>query len=160
MISYIVLTPPGGPDRDHRSTLFIADKIAWWALLLPWIWLLAHRMWLAGAMVFVSEVAAGLLMQQSGLGLAGWLASLAIHVLVAIEGRNLYIRHLVRKGWSVAGLVTAPELSTAEEMFFASLPEPIATPLPALSDWAKPNSSKIPGWDAPALGLFDHTGAR
>lgn len=160
MISYTVLTPPDGPDRDHASTLFIADRFIWSALLVPWIWLLSHRMWFAAFFVFVSEYIAIFLMRQPGLGTAGLLAVLAIHALVALEGGNLHIRHLIARGWRVVGQIAAPNLATAEEMFFASLPEPAVTPLPSAADWAKPNSSSTKGWNAPALGLFDNTGAR
>ncbi|MGF9566372.1 DUF2628 domain-containing protein [Neorhizobium sp. JUb45] len=160
MISYTVLTPPDGPDRDHASTLFVADRFVWSALLLPWIWLLTQRMWFAAFVVFVSECMAIFILRQSGLGTVGLLAIIAIHALVALEGGNLHIRHLIARGWNVAGQITAPDLATAEEMFFAGLPEPVATPLPSAADWAKPNSSSTSGWNAPALGLFDNTGAR
>jgi hypothetical protein len=160
VISYTVLTPPEGADRDHASTLFVADRFVWSALILPWIWLLSRRMWFAAFVVFVAECLAIFLMRQPGLGTAGLLAILAIHALVALEGGNLHIRHLIARGWHVAGLETASDLATAEEMFFADLPEPVAAPLPSTADWAKPNSSSTQGWSAPALGLFDNTGAR
>jgi len=160
VISYTVLTPPGGADRDHASTLFVADRFIWSAMCLPWIWLLSRRMWLAAFVVFVAECLVIFFMQQPGLGTAGLLAILAIHALVALEGGHLHIRHLIVRGWHVVGLETAPDMATAEEMFFAVLPEPAATPLPVASDWAKQNSSSTQGWSAPALGLFDNTGAR
>lgn len=160
MISYTVLTPPDGADRDHASTLFIADRFVWSALLLPWIWLLSRRMWFAAFVIFVAECHAIFLIRQPGLGAAGILTILAIHALVALEGGNLHIRHLIGGGWHVAGLETAPDLATAEDMFFAGLPEPVEMPLPSASDWAKPNSSSTQGWSAPAFGLFDNTGAR
>ncbi|MGE7370476.1 DUF2628 domain-containing protein [Neorhizobium sp. NPDC001467] len=160
MISYTVLTPPGGADRDHASTRFIADRFVWSALLLPWIWLLSRRLRLAAFVVFVAECFAIFLIRQPGFGTASLLAILAIHALVALEGGNLHIRHLISGGWHMAGMEIAPDLATAEEMFFADLPEAVATPLPAASDWAKPNSSSTQGWSAPALGLFDNIGAR
>ncbi|MDP9840718.1 hypothetical protein J2T09_005506 [Neorhizobium huautlense] len=160
MISYTVLTTPGGADRDHASTLFVADRFIWSAMLLPWIWLLSRRMWFAAFVVFVAECLAIFLMRQPGLGTAGLLAILAIHALVALEGGHLHIRHLIAGGWSVAGQIAAPDLATAEELFFANLPEPAETPLPPASDWAKPNSSSTQGWSSPAFGLFDNTGAR
>ncbi|MGG2478320.1 DUF2628 domain-containing protein, partial [Rhizobium sp. BR5] len=39
MTSYLVLEAPNGPDRDHKTTRFIADRFVWLALIAPWLWL-------------------------------------------------------------------------------------------------------------------------
>ena len=57
MTSYLVLEAPGGPDRDHRTTRFIADRFSWLALLFPWLWFAIHRMWWIAVSVVILQVA-------------------------------------------------------------------------------------------------------
>jgi hypothetical protein len=157
--SYLVLTPPGGADRDHRSTLILADRFSWTALLFPWIWLAWHRLWLTALAVFVIQVASGILIDMPGLWLAGTLLGLAINLLVALEGRNHYANSLLRRGWTLEAVISARDLQTAEDIYFSGLPQPETRPLPSSADWAaKAKQPPSPGWQGPALGLFDHGG--
>ncbi len=159
MRSYLVLTPPGGPETDHRSTLFLADGFSWMAFLFSWIWLVWHRLWIAGIVALVLQVGSGVLLGMSGFSLAGLLLGFAIHVLVALEGRNHYGNFLIRRGWTLEGVISAVDRQTAEEIYFSGLPQKEAQPLPSAADWA--NTTKQPpvsGWQGPALGLFDHGG--
>ena len=159
MRSYLVLIPPNGPDRDHRSTLFLPDGFSWAALLFSWIWLVWHRLWIAGIVVLVLQVASAALFAMPGLWLAGALLGLATHVLVALEGRNHYGNSLIRRGWTLESVISAVDRQTAEEIYFSSLPQPAEQALPPSAEWA--NKSKQPpvsGWQGPALGVFDHGG--
>ncbi|SFB54709.1 Protein of unknown function [Rhizobium sp. NFR07] len=159
MRSYLVLTPPGGPDKEHRSTLILPDGFSWAALLFPWIWLIWHRLWIVGILVFLVQGAAIALLAVPGFALAGALLGLATSLLVALEGRNHYGNSLIRRGWVLERVISAPDLRAAEDIYFSSLPKPAQQPLPSPSDWAK--HAKTPpasGWQGPALGLFDHGG--
>lgn len=158
MRSYLVLTPPGGPEKDHRSTLFLADAFSWLALLFAWIWLIWHRLWIAGIVALVLQVASLLLLGTSGFSLAGLLLGFAIHVLVALEGRNHYGNSLISKGWTLEGVISAVDRQTAEEIYFSGLPQKETQPLPSSADWAKTKQLPVSGWQGPALGLFDHGG--
>ncbi|AYD03152.1 DUF2628 domain-containing protein [Neorhizobium sp. NCHU2750] len=160
MRSYLVLIPPGGAEKDHRSTLILPDGFSWTALLFPWIWLIWHRLWVAGLVIFLLQAASGVLLGISGLWLAGTLLGIATSLLVALEGRNHYGNSLIRRGWTLEDIITTVDRQTAEEIYFSSLPEPTASPLPSPADWAK-NTTQPPaatGWQGPALGLFDHGG--
>jgi len=157
--SYLVLTPPGGPEKDHRSTLFLPDGFSWMALLFAWIWLIWHRLWLAGIIALVLQIGSVLLLGMSGFFLAGLLLGFAIHVLIALEGRNHYANSLARRGWTLESVISATDLRTAEEIYFSGLPQPETHPLPSSSDWAnKAKQPSVSGWQGPALGLFDHGG--
>jgi hypothetical protein len=157
--SYLVLTPPGGPDREHRSTLVLPDGFSWLALLFPWIWLIWHRLWIAGVIAFVLQMASGMMINIDGLWPAGTLLGFATSLFVALEGRNHYANALVRRGWKLEGVISAVDRQTAEDIYFSDLPQPASSPLPSSADWAK--QAKQPpasGWQGPALGLFDHGG--
>jgi hypothetical protein len=157
--SYLVLTPANGPDRDHRSTLVLPDGFSWAALLFPWIWLVWHRLWIAGIAIFLLQAASGVLLGMPGLWLAGALLGFATSLLVALEGRNHYANSLMRRGWVLQEVISAADRQTAEEIYFSSLPQPASSPLPSSADWANTKQPAVAtGWQGPALGLFDHGG--
>lgn len=123
MTSYLVLEAPGGPDRDHRTTRFIADRFSWLALLFPWLWFAIHRMWWIAVSVVILQVAAGQVSRLDGLGVVGLLLTITAGLIAGFEGRNLLQRHLIAKGWTLKDVIVARDLSTAEEMYFSNLPE-------------------------------------
>jgi hypothetical protein len=123
MTSYLVLEAPGGPDKDHASTRFIADRFSWLALIAPWIWLAVHRLWLAAIATVLLQIIASVIAISDGFAPVGLLTGLAIALLVAFEGRNFTVRHLVAKGWTMKSVITAPDLGTAEDLYFSQLPE-------------------------------------
>ena len=158
MRSYLILTPPGGPGEDHRDTLVLRDGFSWLALLFPWVWLLWNRLWLAAAGAFLLQGLGGFLMRMPGLEIAGALLAFAISLLVALEGRNYRCEALIRRGWTLDSVVSAPNLDTAEEIYFSGLPEQEAQPLPASPEWAKRAKTSGSGWQGPYMGLFEHGG--
>ncbi len=159
MRSYLVLIPPNGPDKDHRSTLFLPDGFSWAAFVFSWIWLIWHRLWIAGIVALILQVGSALLLGTSGFSIAGLLLGFATHVLVALEGRNHYGNSLIRRGWKLEGVISAVDRQTAEEIYFSGLPQPETLPLPSSADWAnKAKQPPVSGWQGPALGLFDHGG--
>lgn len=161
MRSYLVLTPPGGPDRNHRNTLVLRDGFAWIALFFPWIWLLWNRLWIAGLVIFLVQGASVYLMSTPQFSLAGTLLGFAASLLVALEGRHYRSEALIRRGWTLDAVISAPGLDAAEEIYFSGLPEPEKQPIPASAEWAKQLAAgQSTGWNAPGLGLFDHHGGR
>lgn len=156
MRSYIVLTPPGGPETDHGSTLLLADRFSGLAFLFPWLWLFWHRLWGAGMAALLVQIGSGVLLQAPGLAPAGLLLGLALSLLIGFEGRQYYSEALVRRGWAVASIVFAQDRPTAEEVYFSGLPQPEKHPIPALSGWAPQANAPSSGWRSQGLGLFDH----
>ncbi|OAE36966.1 DUF2628 domain-containing protein [Agrobacterium tumefaciens] len=143
MTSYLVLEAPNGPDRDHKTTRFIADRFVWLAFFAPWLWLAINRLWLATAIVVIAFFAAGQISTFAGFEPAGILFGLATGLITALEGRDFLVRHLIRKGWTLTSVVSAPDLSSAEDIYFSGLSEnadaveqmsqPVWTPSPQKS---------------------------
>jgi hypothetical protein len=154
--SYAILTPPGGPLPDHRSTLVIADRFSWLAFLFPWLWLFWHRLWLAGIVALLVQIGSGFLMQIPGFAPAGLLIGLAVSLLAGLESRNYYSNALGRRGWTVEAIAFAQDRQTAEEIYFSSLPQPEKQPMPVSSDWAPQGKPLSDGWRGQAPGLFDY----
>ena len=123
MTSYLVLEAPNGPDRDHKTTRFIADRFVWLAFFAPWLWLAINRLWLATAIVVIALFAAGQISTFAGFEPAGILFGLATGLITALEGRDFLVRHLIRKGWTLTSVVSAPDLSSAEDIYFSGLSE-------------------------------------
>lgn len=137
MTSYLVLEAPGGPDRDHRSTRFIADRFSWLALFFPWLWFAVHRLWWVAASIAVLQVAVGQISGIDGYAPIGALFAVTAGLIAGLEGRNILVRHLVSKGWAIRTIVTARDLATAEDIYFSDLPE---------SETAKANTIPQPEW--------------
>lgn len=121
MTSYLVLEAPNGPDKDHVSTRFIADRFSWLALIAPWIWLAVHRLWLAAIATVVLQIIAGIIATSDGFAPVGSLTAVAIALLVAFEGRNFVARHLMGTGWTLKSVIAAPDLGTAEDIYFSQM---------------------------------------
>ena len=122
MLTFTVHEPPNPPaDRVDRaeSLVFVKDGFSWSALLFGPLWLLAHRLWwpLLGYVV----LAGGLQAVQWLTALdRGWLtfATIALHLLVGLEGGALRVRALDRRGWQNLGAVTGKTLAECERRFF------------------------------------------
>jgi len=123
MTSYLVLEAPNGPDRDHKTTRFIADRFVWLALVAPWLWLAINRLWLAAAIVVIVLLLAGQVSILAGFEPVGILFGFAIGLVTALEGRDFLVRHLIRKGWTLTSVISAPDLSSAEDIYFSGLSE-------------------------------------
>ena len=160
MTSFLVLTPPGGPDSGHTRTRFVRDGFSLPAFLFPALWLMSKRLWLPGLIVLVLQGLAGMLAEQPGMFFAGTAAAIALSMLVALEGPSLIAAILERKGWTLAGVVVADDLDAAEEMYFNDLTTVPAPPKPPAPDWNALPSSSSARTGGPALGLFDFHGGR
>lgn len=158
MRSYLILTPPGGPEPDHRSTVVLKDGFTWEGFFLSWIWLLWHRLWLAGLVVLVLQIASGVMLQMPSLMPAGAALGLALSLLVGLEGRNYLSESLVRRGWVLDAVLFAQDRQTAEEMYFSGLPAPTPSPMPNTTDWATGTKGVQGTAQGPGLSLFDHGG--
>lgn len=161
MASYLILTPPGGFDRDHARTRFVRDGFSFLAFLLPVLWLLWHRQWLAAVAALLLQGIGGALMSRDGFGPAGFTVLFGTSLLAALEGKRLYADGLIERGWTPEALVSAPRLANAEDMYFAEADDASTTDIPTRF----PDIPARPGSPAgrsggPAIGLIGYDGGR
>ena len=149
MASYVVMQPPRG--GEERAVL-VRDGFRFWAFVLPFVWLLVHRLWIEAGLV----IAAGLLIAAASayfdLGPVATVLSLGLGAIIGMEAASLRIEAMRRRGWREWGVVEAENAHDAEVRFVAEAAGDVAPddtpPAPAL---ARPVPPRRP---SPALGLF------
>lgn len=158
--SYLILTPPDGPDRNHDKTRCIRDGFSWLAFIFPVFWLLGHRLWLAAVTAFLLQGLGGQLLEIKG----GWPAGIAVlfglSILTALEGRNLHISNIVAKGWTLEAVVSADSVDTAEEIYFSSIETPRKESVTPRPQWDGDPGKGPTGGGSTAMGLFGFDGGR
>ena len=127
MAFYTVLTPPhdpliGSADQQGR-TVFLKDTFVLSAFIFTGLWLLSKRLWLAFAIFLAVWAAIGFGGRAIGINPMGLvLAQALIGLFLGLEGHALQEHKLLRKGWSLAGIVEGKDIDTVERRFFESLP--------------------------------------
>ena len=128
MRSYVVMLPAaaaraGGTPRPEDWRL-LPDGFSKLALVFPVLWLLVHRLWLAAGLAFLvpaaASLAAGVLPADGAtLALVYPLVSLAVGVVVGMEGRAAVIARAERRGARTVGVIEARSRAEAEDKLAA-----------------------------------------
>ncbi|TCM54822.1 uncharacterized protein DUF2628 [Rhizobium sp. PP-F2F-G48] len=164
MTPFLVYLPPGA-RRDSPDAVFVADRFAWPAFVFPAFWLLFKRQWIAGIAVFILQGAMTMAGGLADAALAAILLELALRLLVALEGPTYLAHRLEKRGFTLAAVLPAPDLKTAEAMYGATLDDLAndpALPLPRLgpSFGFGQNGARAIDPANPGFGLFDTYGSR
>ena len=156
MASYLILTPPDATDRDFEKARFIRDSVCFTAFLFPVLWLLSKHLWFFAVAAFLVQAIAVKLIGMSGLAPAGIAILLAVHLYASLEGRHLLLSDLTAKGWDTDALIVAPNLGTAEEIYFAGMDNEITQDIPKATRDISGASRRA----GSALGLLGYNGGR
>ncbi|MGV1767098.1 DUF2628 domain-containing protein [Rhizobium rhizogenes] len=161
MASYLILTPPGGPDGNQDETRFIRDGFSWRAFLFPTLWMIYHRLWLHAAAAFLLQGIALELIRRPGFFAAGIAILIGVRILAALEGPNAVYRRLADGGWRTEGLVSAQNLAMAEEIHFSGI-EPKAQENIRANNWDIPSypNNNNSGHGGSTFGLPGYDGGR
>ncbi len=158
MASFVVMEPP--LDRPDDEAVLVRDGFHFFAFLIPFLWFLAHRLWIEALAALLVAMAIGWLGSLAMVG--GWAAifSLLFSIFVGMEAAALKVGALRRRGWREWGVVEAVNADEAELRYAA---EKVATedeppPIPAWSRSAAPAARRVDA--GPALGLLGMPGAR
>ncbi len=143
MARYVVMQK----GNDSASAEFIRDKFSLLALIVPHLWLLFHRQWLAAAAVIGIMVLGGLAAWQFNAPLLMLAVDLPVSIYVSLEGATLRIANLERTGWYEAAVAEADNNEEAEIRFFGALPDAPVSPRPVIataSNFAGSNAFAFP----------------
>ena len=146
---------------DNISKIeFIAERKSIWALLLPYLWLIYHKLWWE-LLAFAIYMIAPIFVAQQGAEVHAVILSYLPAVFLFLEGSALRCYRLERKGWHYLGVVEAENSSDAEFKFFKQyeFKSAIHTPTPSANESLalglesnhKPISPRI----KPTFGLFE-----
>lgn len=152
-------------DKDvearAESIRFVKEGIAWWALVFPAVWLFYHRLWivLIAYLVLVFAIAAGF--QAAGAPEpVGGIVTMAVSVLLALEGNDLRRWTLARKGFQLVDVTTGRDMEECERRFFEGwLPGQgrVVPPSAALTETPAAQPKGAAGGDG-VIGLFPEPG--
>ncbi|WOC16056.1 DUF2628 domain-containing protein [Pseudochrobactrum sp. MP213Fo] len=124
MASYIVLEPTDAAICKHKSacgdhTVFVRDEFSVLALILPFLWLVIHRLWWHALMIAVIGWGAfSMLGTYLSSPYAVAILSFLLSLFVALEGRNWYLAALRYKGYKEVAQINATDLWDAETVYF------------------------------------------
>ncbi len=106
MASHIVMLPPdGSPQSRAEQAVLVRDGFSWPAFLVPWLWLLWHRLWAEGIIVILLVAAFSIFGEMVGMGLASALLGLLVSIYVGLEGQAMRVAALRRRGYRQWGVV-------------------------------------------------------
>lgn len=121
MVSYLVHLPaearPGSADGLDRMVL-VKDRFHWLAFVVPLVWLLFNRLWLAFLVVLAASaaiaVATAMLGAPKGLTVA---LELLLALALGIFAAELRSQGLLRRGLVLAGVATGRDEDEAMRRF-------------------------------------------
>jgi hypothetical protein len=111
-----VRRPVLDPSRDIQ---FVAEGFSLFALLLPVVWALWHRLWWLAAAFFAVDVAVAFVLSASAVTpLVAAIVSLGLAVLIGIYANDLRRYALSLAGFCEEAVVTGNSRAQAERRFF------------------------------------------
>jgi len=157
MARFVVLEPPAKESAASEARI-LRDGFSVMAFLFPPLFLLWHRLWLAGAACIAASLAAAALAETVGQPLAGTALSAVIGLYVGLEGGALRIAGLRRRGWQERAAIEADGLADAEIRYAEmALEEHAEGEWP----WQAPPIQRLPPvrpGSVPALGMLAYPG--
>jgi len=115
---YTVHTHPAKPPED---AVFVKEGFCWPGLLIPFFWLIFRRLWIP-LMGFIAAVVLIAIVPATGLAGEGFTgpATLALHLLVGLEGNNLRRWRLKAQGYELVDIVVADNMGEAEIEYYTA----------------------------------------
>ena len=123
MPTYTVHQPPqrdSGPVSGPERFVFVRDGFRFWAFLLPPLWLLLHRLWLA--LVIYVALTVAMTAAFAFAGIPPWadaVASLLLGLLLGLEAGTVQRWTYARSKWAQVGYIVAEDEELAERRFFS-----------------------------------------
>jgi hypothetical protein len=104
--------------RPDAEPVLVREGFSWGAAVFGALWLLAHRAWIAGVLVFAAEFALTRLPPAYGSGL-----QLVLAWAIGLFGGDLCRWSLARRGYRLAHVIAARDADAAMARLFAGVPE-------------------------------------
>lgn len=165
MPTYTVHEPPPRKNESVASPerfVFVRDGFHFWAFLLPPLWFVAKRLWLALFLYVIVTVALEFGMAWANVPSTGRvIVEVMIAIVIGVEAATIQRWTLQRRKWKTLGFVVAEDEELAERRFFAAWMQGAAA--------YDKSAESVPVYAAPVLrgppsssdviGLFPEPGA-
>ena len=165
MAVYEVYIPPADRRPTDRTgarraidARYVADRASVLALILPFVWLLWHRLWFW----FVAYLLAAFFLsalEATSLAVLGAALTFLPGLYIYLEGPNMIAGKLELQGWRLAGLVEAANEDAAAARWLERV-ETVPGILPTAEERSpstpdrKPVPRPVAAADRPEFGLF------
>ena len=149
-------------NAKSAEAKFVRDKFSVLALIAPVIWLAWHRLWIEAFAALAAAIVLAALGTLAGFQSTAPLLSLLVSVFVAIEGPQLRIWALERRGYVQVAALEADQEAEAEVRYYASdeVRQPSADKQEDSQSAGIRFGRTAPAASGPALGLLDYPGNR
>jgi hypothetical protein len=107
-----------------EDAVLVKEGFSWPAFFVAPVWLIYKRMWVV--LAFYIAVIVGLSLLAQGFAVtenAVFLGNLAVHLILGLEGNDLYRWTLERRRYREHAVVVGRNLVTAEQRYFAAVAE-------------------------------------
>ncbi|HWK63905.1 MAG TPA: DUF2628 domain-containing protein [Rhizobiaceae bacterium] len=160
MAVYVIMEPRQ-QARGTVDAVFIRDGFTFFAFLLPFVWLLWHRLWIEAALALGAVLLIGALGEAGGYGAYASVLSLLVSIYVGLECAVLRVNALRRRGWHDVAVVEADSAADAEIRYYGEAVDigPQAEARPEPEPVRQPARATTAPY-GPALGLFSYPGGR
>lgn len=158
MTAFVVMDREG--KAPGSETEFVRDRFSVIAFVVPVIWLAWHRLWIEAVVALAAAVGLAALGTVAGFQSTAPLLSFLVSIFVAIEGPQLRVAALERRGYRQIATVEADNASEAELRHFAGSDLSDRASVPTVDKSASPAAAKGPWNSGPALGLLDYPDGR
>lgn len=157
MASHIVMLPPdGSPQSRAEQAVLVRDGFSWPAFLVPWLWLLWHRLWAEGIVVILLVAAFSIFGEMVGMGLASALLGLLVSIYVGLEGQAMRVAALRRRGYRQWGVVEGGNADEAYTRYAHDAAAEPDAPEPAVAIVPAETAGQRAARPAPSLGLIQY----
>lgn len=162
MASFLILAPQSqNGQRDDDKTIFIRDGFSVLALVLPFIWLLIHRLWFEATLVLVVTGVISVVGNYTGHDDMAAFVTALLSLLVGFEANNWRAAALERRGFEQVAIVDADNAADAETIWFLG-PRFGSAVTPSVPATTRSDKPLLPVGNKPALGgmvgLVSHRG--
>jgi hypothetical protein len=109
-----------------EDVILVKEGFSWPGFLVPLVWLVYKRMWIV--LAFYIAATAGLtLLGQSAVApeSAIFVGSIALNLILGLEGNDLYRWTLARRRYREQSVVVGSDLVTAEQRYFEAMVDAI-----------------------------------
>ncbi|MGI9400708.1 MAG: DUF2628 domain-containing protein [Rhizobiaceae bacterium] len=114
MAIYTVHIPPSG---ESESAWFIREGVNIFALIIPFFWLLWHRLWLELTVYIAFLFMLAVLMLLGGAKIVPFVSALP-GLYLFVEGNQLVRARIERAGWMLDAVVDATTVAEAEIIYY------------------------------------------